>query len=186
MRMFSVLLLSLLLVVIIRFIWLVQMRRYPKKEAVYIIADDMKNIAGSIKKGYWIYTQRQMVFMVYQDVRPFEETIKNLSICKYFKFSHLVELNRDILELHFVMLSISSGYSEKTPELATLLEKLFQDFYIERLGMIQYPLVHITNIQEGEAVFWVAKNAHGNLIVQQRAYTDERRDIPNTEELLDD
>lgn len=148
--------------------------------------EDTKKTYSFVKGKLEIEWLRKTVFAVYQDIKPFEKQVKELHICKYFKFYSCMDINKDIAEIRFKLLGISSEYKENTDDLAVLLCNLLQDFYVERLGTLSYPIVYVTHIQEGETVFQVAKNAYGNQLITQRAYTDSFRDMPNMEELEDD
>lgn len=172
--------------ILLRFFYLTKVRGKSKQKAGLVISDDIQKAYAFTKKHYDIYQLRQVTFMVYCSLLSFEETVKSLKICKYFKYHHWVDPNKDILELHFSILGISNEYLEKLKELAILLTQLLQDFYVERLGNLEYPLVYVTYIQEGEVVFWVAKNKYGNLLIQERALADDWKDMPNMEELEDD
>lgn len=174
------------LLILLCFLYLTLFKKCTKKETITIIGKNLVEVFEWIKKKYFIYILRKIVFQVKQDIRPFEDAVKKLNICKYVKGWYFMELSTDILELHFHIIGIADEYIKKLKYLSVLLNQVLQDFYIERLGNLRYPLVYITYIQEGEVVFWVAKNAYGNLLIQDRANADDRRDMPNTEELKND
>lgn len=171
----------------LRFLYLTQIEKRANQEALTLIRSEIQKCVNSIKIHYNVYVLRQTIFNIYvHTLEPYEKVVRQLGICKYFRFMLLVEKNIDLVELHFTILGISKEYLDDLQELAFLLGRLLQDFFIERFGCIQYPLVHVSLIEEKKVVFEVAKNAYGNLLIQERVSADEYRNIPNMEDLTDD
>ncbi len=187
MKILILIIVSICLSFSLRFLYLTQIEKRANQEALTLIRSDIQKCVKSIKTHYNVYLLRQTVFNIYvYTLEPYEKAVRQLGICKYFKFMMPIEKNIDLIELHFTILGISKEYLDKLQELALLLERLLQDFFIERFGCIQYPLVHVSHIEEKKVVFEVAKNAYGNLLIQERISADECRNIPNMEELEDD
>ena len=182
----TIFILTLFLILFGWYTYLTKGRGLTPSSALERMGEDTKKICYFIKNKLEIRWQRKEIFFINQDIRPFEKQVKELHICKYFKFFSIVDKNRDIAEIRFKLLGISSEYKENTDDLAVLLCNLFQDFYIERLGAFSYPIVYVTNVQEGEIVFHVAKNVYGNQLIAEQAVVDAFQDMPNMEDLEDD
>lgn len=183
MKAIILLVLFLLVLTDLRLLYLTQRKNCPLKEAWLIILADIERAYRYLKEKLHIYISRKTQFLVIQDLVPFRKSVNDLSICKYFNGSYSVNVNEDIWELHFTIRGISSEYTENLEDLRILLGQVLQDFYKERLGYIQYPFVYVTHIQEGEAVFWVAKNLYGNDLIRKRSDAENQKDAPNTEDL---
>lgn len=174
------------LALLVWYLYLLKGRGLSPSSALNKMWEDTKKTYSFVKNKLEIEWLRKTIFVICQDVRPFEKQVKDLHICKYFKFCSYINLNKDIAEIRFKLLGISSEYKENVDDLAILLCNLFQDFYIERLGNLSYPIVYVTNVQEGEIVFHVPKNAYGNQLIGKRAIADSFSDMPNMEDLEDD
>lgn len=138
-----------------------------------------------LKKYARIYYLRSETYAVFQDIRPYESSVKNLKVCKYFKCAGTTDIGKDILEIQFRIIGISSEYQSCLKDLSLLLEQLLRDFYTERLGF-RIPYIYVTLLQEGELKIWVAKNKYGDELIQKRSCEDEWKDVPNMEDLEDE
>lgn len=166
--------------------YLLKGRGLSPSSALNTMWEETKKAYIFIKDRLEIEWLRKTIFLINQDIKPFENQVKELHICKYFKFVSYMDLNKDVAEIRFKLLGISGEYKESADDLSVLLCSLFQDFYIERLGTLSYPIVYATHIQEGEAVFQAAKNAYGNQLITARMINDNFSDMPNMGELEDD
>lgn len=140
-----------------------------------------KFIAESMR----IYYLRSVKYAVFQDIRPYESSVRNLKVCKYFKCAGTADIGKDILEIQFRIIGISSECQSCLKDLSPLLEQMLRDFYTERLGF-QIPYIYVTLLQEGELRIWAAKNKYGDELIQKRSCEDEWKDAPNMEDLEDD
>lgn len=154
-----------------------------KSAAAFIIF--VKKAEKYITKFIRIYYLRSETYAVFQNIRPYEAAVKGLNACKYFKFVRTADIGRDILEIQFYIFGISSEYQSCQKDLALILGQLLNDFYMERLG-VHSPCVYVPLLQEGELKIWVAKNAYGNMLIQERAAMDEWKDMPDAGEIEDD
>ncbi|MEG0107805.1 MAG: hypothetical protein RR705_03005 [Lachnospiraceae bacterium] len=185
-----VLILIIVIILVGWMLYLVQIKHYSKKESGLIIVDEIERACHFAKRNYNVYQLRQINFsiqqIIQQNMLAYEESVKKLHVCKYFKFSYYECVNQDILVLHMDILGISSEYQSQLSNLGTLLEKLLQDVCISRFGVLNYPLVYLSHVNEGAVSYVIARNAYGNSLVQQRRYSDDRNNIPNMEELEED
>lgn len=179
-------LIILLLLILGRILYLYEAKKYTAYEIVIVFIDDMQAVSLLIANVIHKWWLRRQKFQYIQNIMPYENTIKALKICKYFKFAFWADTDHDIAYLHFNVLSLTQEYRDNLKELSDLLQQILQDFYIERLGNLSYPLVYAMDVQENGAVFCVAKNAYGNEILQERILSIELSKIPGTEELEDD
>lgn len=168
------------------YLYLIRVKKLPHGEALDQILLSCSRAWQYIKKCLHIWWLRRTTYLVNQNIIPYESAIKDIKACKYFKYEKWKPHNMDITELHFTIMGITTQYQDNLADLSELLEKILQDFYKERLGPIQFPLVYALPIQKGKAVFLVANNAYGNEWIQERIYADDRKDIPNMEELTDE
>lgn len=141
--------------------------------------------AKYIEKNVRIYYMRSETYAIFQNIKPFELAVKGLNACKYFKFVRAIDIGKDILEIQFYILGITSEYKSCLKDLSLILEQMLNDFYMERLG-VQSPRVHVILLQEEELKIWVAKNAYGNELIQERVTLDEWKDMPNLGDIEDD
>ena len=145
----------------------------------------IKKAGTYISNQIRIYFMRSESYAVFQNIQPYELAVRDLNVCKYFKYAQTADIGRDILEIQFRIIGISSQYQSCLKELSLLLAQLLNDFYMERLGILT-PYIYVALLQEGELKFWVAKNRYGNVLIQKRSAADEWKDMPNTKDLKDD
>lgn len=160
-------------------------RQFIKSKYIRAFIAGSKKCVKLLKEYARIYYLRSETYAVFQDIRPYETSVKNLNACKYFKCAGTADIGKDILEIQFRIIGISSEYQSCLKDLSLLLEQLLRDFYTERLGF-QIPYIYVTLLQEGELKIWAAKNKYGNELIQKRSYEDEWKDLPNLEDIEDD
>lgn len=163
-------------------VYLVVARSYTIATAIEFIFKNLHELYLMVKRILTALWERSQHYCIYQDFSPYIKSLKELRIAKYINYRGYDFVSPDVTAFSFEIIKINDEYKENITALSQLLTVTLRDFYIDRLGNYA-PAIYLSHIQEGEFVFWVARNLHGNNTVNERIESDRQQEKPDKREL---